>query len=482
MTHLRLYVLMIFLCIHPGLQSQHESAIDSSFGVDGFLEVGNDKFAVNNQEEIVIFRQLKHGVEFTKYNEDGQLVNTWGNNGIKKFMLDTTFYVDKLKSVSGNGFLLEGRYNTSYGFTIRLNAEVMLDSSFGKNGLVIIDTTISGHVTAQNGMSYALLPWDSIAGFRMIKYTEQGLRDMSFGLDGKMELKLRSDCGLHTIVLSDSLFCVRHCSDLGPMSGGIVDHVTVFDQKGRTDGVTFFPFSFGGAFFNESLPLLGYDLWYEDGVYAKLQYVDENGVIIDFDPDSEASKTTWNRRISLADIFSAQVALNKIYLFGGFFISNPENFTFFLKRMNLDGTLDLSFGQKGNIFFKKPDLQSAYYYPGGSAYYAEKFALVSGVIDPAGSGTRKNFIIKLKTGQITNNSDVKEDLSFTITPNPARTSVLVEGLLSSDHCEIFSLTGQTVCHTRIRNELTLCSPLSGIHFLRVLRKGESHVRSFSITQ
>ena len=181
--------------------------LDPNFGSNGYLnnifaqflngEVLSIKVTGNEKTFIVGLiaydTTLNHNVQIGKLNSNGSLDSSFGKNGYysEKNDSSTTFLKDI--DLDNNGKIIaSGSYNdtlfNSFQIIKRLLPDGSLDSSFGKNGVLLIPkellTVILGHKTLLNGkiLTYNLNNYDSYVN----RYNNNGTLDSTFADKGQL--------------------------------------------------------------------------------------------------------------------------------------------------------------------------------------------------------------------------------------------------------------------------------------------------------
>lgn len=182
--------------------------LDSSYGSNGYSNTANlnVKSAVLQGNKIIIAGNiLNSGIAddfgLARYTAKGTLDTSFGVNGIVKTNFNT-YYDEGANAVAlqGNKIIVAG-YTTSPGnFTddialLRYNTDGVLDSSFGKNGLVTTDfgntderanaIVLQGNKIIVGGYTYKFADVNYY-DFLLARYNADGTLDSSFGKNGEV--------------------------------------------------------------------------------------------------------------------------------------------------------------------------------------------------------------------------------------------------------------------------------------------------------
>ncbi len=132
---------------YPFLAKIKDGALDTSFGNNG-LVVTNIQFGLGEkmvlQEDdgkVIIAGYLEDNIMAARFNADGSLDTSFGENGISKIVIQGSenFSFAKDITLQSDGKILLGAFYSEAGIwkwvIVRLNADGTLDSSFADNGL-----------------------------------------------------------------------------------------------------------------------------------------------------------------------------------------------------------------------------------------------------------------------------------------------------------------------------------------------------------
>ncbi|HYV92926.1 MAG TPA: T9SS type A sorting domain-containing protein [Chitinophagales bacterium] len=304
------------------LRFKSNGALDSSFGIDGkvitAIGVLDEAYAVAIQPDgkIIAAGQSSPGFAVARYNTDGALDATFGNNGIVTTGgigsgggIAFSVAIQPNSKIVAAGVANNG-FNVDFAL-VRYNTNGALDSSFGTNGKVTTDFGLSDDwafaVTVQPdgkiieaGYSSNLMMYQTY--FSLIRYNTDGTLDSTFGTYGKV---------LTTIGSSDDeeAYSVAIQSDGKIVEAGYCWNGTTIDfglVRYTTEGVPDSSF----------------------GINGKVITAIGSG-------DDRAS--------------SVAIQLDDKIVASGYSISNTLDADFALVRYNKDGTLDNSFGSGGKV-------------------------------------------------------------------------------------------------------------------------------------
>ncbi len=289
--------------------------LDPSFGSNGKTitdfnganEIAENVF-IQADKKIVIAGTSSNDFTLVKYNSDGSLDTSFGNNGKVTPSLDGTIGIKSTIQQSDGKFVVAG-INRGLFFVGRYNLDGSIDTSFGDNGKVTTDFSPGGEsailqdvIQQKDGKIIALgiqqsgpsVPRSLI----IIRYNLDGSVDTSFGTDGKITPLAGSVNLLKIILQNDGKFVVSG-AEFVPETPGSFPILDRYNSNGT---------------FDVSFQVLG-----SQGIYNTA--IQSDGKII------------------ANDLGDLTVSPN------GTTFKGPGN----ISRYNVDGTLDNSFGTNGRV-------------------------------------------------------------------------------------------------------------------------------------
>jgi uncharacterized delta-60 repeat protein len=182
---------------------QVDGTIDTSFGVNGFLNINvNDKtygnsIVLQQDGKIVVAGYISTSAStrsllVIRLNSNGSFDSTFGTNGITLFNNDIKG--NSVEIQSDNKIVIGGGNVDSDFALVRLNPDGSLDNSFGFNGVVTTTINSSNYESEINVISlqndgkilasgFAYLDFVN-RSFCMVRYNTDGSIDSSFGTNG----------------------------------------------------------------------------------------------------------------------------------------------------------------------------------------------------------------------------------------------------------------------------------------------------------
>src|ERR1700712_5008641 len=176
----------IFCLISVCLIAQ-PGTLDSAFGNNGkvistFQNYNTaESVLIEQDQKIIIAGRCNLGGIAVRYNTDGTIDSSFGNNGIfitAELQLTVTGALDKDEKI-----ILAGTYNNELR-TIRLLHNGKIDSSYGKNGIASIVNTKSftvKNIAIQNDNKITITADHYDNGIVAARWLSNGIPDSSFG-------------------------------------------------------------------------------------------------------------------------------------------------------------------------------------------------------------------------------------------------------------------------------------------------------------
>lgn len=192
-----------------------DGSLDSSFGVGGevITTIENRSeahaIAIQNNGKIIAGGASKWFINLARYNTNGSLDTTFGDNGI--VITDVPDYygaVCRSVAIQDDGKIIIGGYASDSGddqrhfIVLRYLSNGSLDTTFGANGMVIGSQGECHSVKIQNTGEIVLGGTNS-GYFFIEKYHSSGTLDLSFGLNGKVVTFVETTAQGRSMVIQD---------------------------------------------------------------------------------------------------------------------------------------------------------------------------------------------------------------------------------------------------------------------------------------
>ena len=438
-----------------------DGTLDSNFGTNGVVETtlhGTEDvinaIALQPDGKIVVAGTswsdiTAYDIAFARYNTNGTLDNTFGNNGIK--LIDIRGTDDKINSalvIQPDGKIVAAGFthsDLSYDFLlVRLNAGGTVDASFGINGIAITDIAdatsdaIRGIALQPDGKIVAIgsSNINSTVSFIAARYSSDGTLDATFGNSGLV-------VGINTEENTEEPFAVSLQPDGKIVSAGL--------QQRTSDSW-------------KSAQLIRYN---SNGTYDAT--FGTNGVVI-------IPGTNWE------ELYSVVLQPDgKIVAAGNTYIVDSRDFL--LIRVNSNGTLDNTFGIGGKTStefgFQKYDESYAI------ARQNDGKILVAGYANSANPTTSNIAVTRYNTEL---NVGVKKPFDiagFDIYPNPATKEITVVNPQQSNSdnsiISIYNMQGQFILMQsmqQVKTVIDVSKLARGCYILKVNGSDISKVTRF----
>ncbi|PVZ13990.1 T9SS type A sorting domain-containing protein [Porphyromonas loveana] len=190
----------------PFLVKIKNGQLDTSFGSNGYLIIDivnalGERMVVQPDGKIVVGGYLEDNILAMRFNPDGSLDNTFGENGLSKIVIegseDASFVKDLILQPDGK-ILLGGFYSTDATYKwaiVRLGANGKLDTTFGEGGIKKMSVGY-GHdfvqgigLQSDGKIVVAGHSWDAnLPTLRysaaVVRLNADGSQDSTFGSDG----------------------------------------------------------------------------------------------------------------------------------------------------------------------------------------------------------------------------------------------------------------------------------------------------------
>ncbi len=304
-----------------------DGSVDNSFGVNGILTTdfsstddfagslvlqNDDKIILAGYSNIVTPNNTIRQMAVARYNANGSLDNTFGDNGklIGDYKQGYTVFNATVIQQDGKAIAGGSTWNgSSYDFAlVRYNIDGSIDSTFGTNGRQITDLGLTDEIVSlalqANGKIIAAGNSDnrvSIFRFAVVRYNSDGTLDNSFSGDGKLLIT--------------------------PIGNSDVCKSVAVDNEGR-------------------IVLAGYTfigLNYDSATFAVAR-ISGDGTYDNTFSDNAKQRTNFDGGESFASSVAIQTD-SKIVVSGRVYLNGKNRFA--LVRYNTDGTLDTDFSEDG---------------------------------------------------------------------------------------------------------------------------------------
>jgi uncharacterized delta-60 repeat protein len=366
-------VLIISLLMAAGLSAQNAGVLDTSFSSDGkvttLIASNNDAcYSIEIQPDGKLvasgYASISGNFDFAtaRYNTDGSLDLSFGNNGIVTTPIGTGIDFAFASALQGDGKIvvagvasIGGNYDIAL---VRYLSDGNLDNTFGTNGIVTTDIgAVDQWVRAVAIVNEGKIV---VAGrtnndFMMARYNTDGSLDGSFGTAGFSVCDMNSgfDEAYTILVQPDSKIILSGAVSNGTSvfglarfsAGGVLD--TGFGTAGKVlTSVGPDALAHAAVLQTDGKIVLGGSTVssYPNGDFALVRY-NNNGTI---DNSFGTSGTVITDMIGTYDQANTIILQNdgKI-IAGGYCFSGTDDFA--LIRYNSDGTLDNTFGTGGKV-------------------------------------------------------------------------------------------------------------------------------------
>jgi len=226
------------------------TTLDNTFGGDGIVttDFSGDydygrSVTVQSDGKILVAGDTNDNFGLVRYNTDGSLDNSFGNNG----KVNTENFDDAMSvTVQSDGKILVAGVSLDDFGLVRYNTDGSLDNSFDNDGKV--NTNFSGYDDYANSVTIqsdgkilvAGLTFNSVSGysnFGLVRYNTDGSLDNSFDNDGKVNTDFAGfpDSGNSVTVQSDGKILVAGDTGLTTNDNGYDFGLVRYNTDGSLD-------------------------------------------------------------------------------------------------------------------------------------------------------------------------------------------------------------------------------------------------------
>ena len=361
-----------------------DGTLDSTFGTNGITTtpIGdhNDEpnsVIIQNDGKILTagrtYNVSEGDIVLVRYNSDGSLDDSFGNNGIKITAMEKSSEQAYAVAKLNNGKIIatgsiESDADGSNSITIRYNADGSLDNTFGANGIVItkvqfpIENITSVALQNINDNEKIITSSYTFNGnnydFALSRFNPDGTPDNTFGMNGNVIVSINDSSNDYAdalaiqndgkIVVTGKTFSgnSHHLMTIRYNSDGSMDNTF------GNEGVGILPMSVSVDFPNSisiqndgKIVVSGYSFIGNNADFAAARYNQDGNLDNDFGTDGIIIIPIGNSH----DFgFSSAIQEDgKIILAGSYRNGDKDNFS--LVRCNVDGKLDSTFGTGGIV-------------------------------------------------------------------------------------------------------------------------------------
>ncbi len=342
---------------------------DLSFGVEGKIitDFGFDEEAysviIQTDGKIILAGSSindNSNIFVTRYNEDGSLDNSFQANGkLNLFIGRTNVYGKSIALQKDGKIILTGYHSSSGYFLARYNDDGNLDNTFNSNGKVIktiphVFSRINA-VALQNDGKIVLagrINQSQASDFLLIRHLEDGRIDSSFGLNGIVitDFNSNSDEASSILVQDDGKIVVGGSSrdpSLNAVAGAFA--LVRYNENGTEDPT----FKKSNTSFGGRAAWINAIVFQKDGKIIASGASNENykyrGAIVRYNSDGTLDNSFTNGGKILEDLGqSLQFYSMAIQQDGKIIMTGHDShYNIILYRYNPDGKKDFTFDQDG---------------------------------------------------------------------------------------------------------------------------------------
>lgn len=482
-----LLTLSILISASALLFSQQPGDFDTTFGNNGYTVTNvannfNMAYSSDIQEDgkIVVVGRAKYTspnyeVALARYNSDGTLDNTFGNNGITITAANTMNNYAMCVKVLENGKILVGGYSqipNSYAVMLmRYNSDGTIDTTFGGNNTGFIISQFNSDV-ASNAEAMAIQSDGKIIlggyfndRFAVYRYTQDGVLDTTFGTEGYANIQIDNinenfikgiavqeddkivAAGFGSNGIDADIVVVRYNAD-GSLDSSFGQNGVVIQAIGSghdfLNAVVIQPdgkIVVGGHKWERNIPELVYDF-----------------ILVRYNTDGSIDNTFGSQGVATAQFNNGE---NAGYLYGlamqedGKFVAVGQEVGIdvhktAMVRFNGNGSIDTSFGNNGHFTGELSENESRFWHssiqPDGNIV-AVGYALVN--------NDHFSFMVSRIIGKDGGSAIVESDNKIGVYPNPTTDFIQVETGFKVNSYEIIDIAGKVVASGQLNENKTV---------------------------
>lgn len=494
-------ITLIFTLLFSSFVFSQDGELDLSFANNGIYNPTNLNFtgslldlSVDSSNNIYISGNVVNSddsksIIIIKLLPDGEIDNSFGNNGSARVHYSPTAFVSKNIILENGKIILVGwiNSNTNDFLIIGLNSDGSLDQDFGDNGRLIIDSGygddkafavaeynnslfVGGYFRNQEGKS----------DFSITKLNMNGVLDLSFGENGIAKLNVPTKRGeIKDFLITDTGDIVATGKlriDSNPYYSKDNFAIVKFDQNGNAvssfgnSGLAIIPIPDGNQIaysikkFENSYYVTGSQ--FDDDIFENYVIVtkinNDGDIDLSFGTDG-ILKFGAGRYGFFYGGYSSILQDNNKLIIGGLFVGSDGDGTAY-KRINSDGTLDQDFGTNGTIIFDffSPEFSDKSLLK----QFDDKYLSLGIDMGNHLFLTRHNIdqSLSVKDSEINN-------LDYSLYPNPATDELFIKrptsGLVTGN---LFDITGKLILNFTLNNQesrVKVENLAAGIYFLEI---------------
>ena len=513
--------IIIFSLLVSTLVFSQDGELDLSFADNGIFNPTNLNFhgslldlSVDSTNNIFISGNVVNtdgskSIMVIKLLPNGSIDTNFGNSGYSYIHYNPTAYVSKNIILENGKIILVGRISSNNNdfLIIGLNADGSLDSNFGDNGRVIIDSglgddrayTIAEH---NNALFIGGQMWnqESKSDFSVVKLDLNGNLNSSFGVNGIARLNVPGEKGIiRDLIITDVgdiVACGKVRYDSAPYYAKDDFAIVKFDQNGNIvsdfgdNGLVVFLMDGNQEAFSIKNSENSYYITsseFNDDVFSNrviIAKIDNDGTRVPSFGDNGllSFRADNNYGVYYAGYSSLLQNNNKLIIGGDMRGQNVYGMVY--KRINSDGTLDQNFGTDGTIVFDSwiaPEMGSTAL----SKQFDDTFLSLRLDYDYQSHYVNHLFMTRHTIDQsLSINEEEITSQEYLVFPNPASQELFLKKLTSETANGIlYDITGKRISNfqlNEIENKIDVSNIASGIYFLKISNNAHYIVKKIVI--
>lgn len=502
-----IYILCTLLFLIIGKTNSQSGFLDSSFGngglvttaIDGSYNLGQTTI-IQSDGKIIVAGEAGEPtpmrVAIVRYNTDGSLDNSFGNSGSVLIPVGSARSYARDLAIQSDGKILIGAYtydDVAGDFAvIRLNTNGTLDTTFGTNGITVVDNgsheIVEALVLLNDGK--ILLAGNNWDNFLAARFNADGSLDTTFGTNGWIttvftasfsqakDIAVQEDGKVLLSGVAIDIATARYRvavarftteGSLDPLfgtSGQLTFHIGDSDDYGAGVSVGADSKILIGGYSHVSQNPLKYDLF-----------------AVRLNSDGSFDDTFGNNGVTIARVledapnYAEDILLQsdgKIILTG--YGSDSDNYNLIMLRINSNGQVDSTFGIDGRVntdINGRPDFGKAI------AIQPDNKIILTGY-SYSNAGIGEIVVARYENALLGTNEN--QNLKFKIYPNPVSEELNIEinKNISNVVVEIWSILGNKIVDLKFDKNIQIDTSAldSGVYLLKLNAEDHSSFHRF----
>lgn len=491
------FLILVFIIVSCSLFGQ-TPVLDTSYANAGYANgISNGSFVNYAQmlpdDSIIIIGEPNSNTEFyaEKFLSNGQRDTSFGNNGfiLHESLLNSKEEPSGMIIQPDGKILVAGKADVNpslFGtydnvFVARMMPDGSLDMSFGTNGYVKVDLGTNddeawGIALDSLGNIYVLATLQTTNGneSRLLKFTDTGVLDSTFAVNGVLDLYFQADTQITDVITdsNDNLFLSGVVENANQVNDAVIlkmDQNGMLDTTYGSNGMVTLSDGMNTngvarSFFTPSGELLIAHAVFSAAIgrQVRVSRFLANG---SFDTTFNATGQLYldPSLNSYTTFFPYDI---KLLPDGNYLILNDlirnNNYDLYFFKITPNGVLDTSFNSSGEFWLDRSTHQD---YHRDIHIESDGEVIISGM--STDNTTRFNTLTKFD-GISTLSIHSTNEIVINLFPNPVNDMITIASNLPIKQVTIYNSNGHSVLETKDHSQINITNFASGLYFLQVI--------------